>query len=197
MSGLVVVVFFSLSMRDMASRPPLPLRCPLSARCWFSSTLVENLLANFSAFGDKRNRNDLDSVGWFGSIIGCARASLVILWITRTPRRTIDRRVKRSSAWSAEIELKHFSIIFLSLEYVMKNVGSSSLHRIKWMYVYNATNDSYLNAREYHSSFRWVHPCIVWLVQVVRLVVPNWPLPMRMGMQSSQVARLTLAVFTS
>lgn len=74
-----LAVGLSISMRDIESRPPLPLRCPLSARCWFSSTLVENLFANFSAFGDKRNRSDLDRVGGLGSMIGCARASDVIL----------------------------------------------------------------------------------------------------------------------
>lgn len=94
--------FFSISICDIVSSPPLPLRCPLSVRCWFSSTLVENLLANLRAFGDKRKRSDFDRVGGLGSIIGCAFASDVILWITRTPKRTIDRRVKRSSAWSAE-----------------------------------------------------------------------------------------------
>lgn len=82
----------STSMRE--SSPPLPLRCAFNARCWFSSTLVENLLANFNAFGDSRKRNDLESVGGFGSIIGCGRVSEEILWMTLTPSRTIDRRLE-------------------------------------------------------------------------------------------------------
>lgn len=93
-----LVGWLSMSMRDIESRPPLPLRCPLSTRCWFSSTLVENLFANLSAFGDRRKRSDFDNVGGLGSMIGCALVSDVILWITRTPSRTIDRRVNRSSS---------------------------------------------------------------------------------------------------
>lgn len=76
-SGLVEC--FSISIRDIDPMPPQPLRCPFSARCWFSSTLVENLLANFNAFGDNLSRSDFDKVGGLGSIIGGARASAVIL----------------------------------------------------------------------------------------------------------------------
>lgn len=93
--------WMSLVMRDIDSVPSLPLRCPLIIRCWFSSTLVENLFANFNAFGDRRKRNDLDNVGGLGSMIGWIRTSGDILWMTRTPSRTIDRRVKRSSVLSA------------------------------------------------------------------------------------------------
>lgn len=91
----------SCLMRAIDSIPSLPLRCPLMRRCWFSSTLVENLLAILIAFGDRRRRNDFDIVGWIGSTIGWIRISDEILWMTRTPSRTTDRRVKRSSLLSA------------------------------------------------------------------------------------------------
>lgn len=88
---------FSTSIRDIA--PP-----PLSVGCSFSSMLVVNLFDSFSAFGESLSRNDFDSVDGFVLMIGCALASEVILWMTRTPRRTNDRRLKRSSTWSAERE---------------------------------------------------------------------------------------------
>lgn len=90
---------FSTSIRFV----PLP---PFIDGCSFSSTLVVNLFVNFNAFGDKRKRNDLDKVVGGGSTIGCAFASDVILWITRTPKRTIDRRLNRSSAVSAIMEIE-------------------------------------------------------------------------------------------
>lgn len=88
---------FSTSIRDIA--PP-----PLSVGCSFSSMLVVNLLESFSAFGESLSRNDFDSVVGFAVMIGCALASDVILWMTRTPSRTNERRLKRSSTWSAESE---------------------------------------------------------------------------------------------
>lgn len=142
----------SLSMRDIESRPPLPLRCPFSARCWFSSTLVENLLANFSAFGDKRNRSDLDRVGGFGSIIGCARASDVILWITRTPKRTMERRVKRSSPWSAKLNQKLNKIVIL-----LSSTKVPIYIQIEFSCV------TYPNVHECRTMCRWGHQYIVWL----------------------------------
>lgn len=180
---------FSISMRDIEPRPPLPLRCPFRARCWFSSTLVENLLANFRAFGDKRKRSDFERVGGFGSMIGCARASDVILWITRTPRRTIDRRVKRSSAWSAEFmwfsKEKPFRYIALP------KVGKEHYHakKLKLFFVHI----SYPNELEYHSLYQSELLCISWLAPIGRSVALNWPLPVKMDMQSFQVFQSMLA----
>lgn len=94
---------FSTSIRDITPPPPPPPFPPFNVGCTFSSVFVVNLFDNFSAFGDSRNRNDFDNV--FGLVvigIGCAFASDVILWITRTPSRTSDRRLNRSSARSAK-----------------------------------------------------------------------------------------------
>lgn len=185
MSGLVGC--FSISMRDIASSPPLPLRCPFSARCWFSSTLVENLLANFRAFGDKRNRSDFDRVGGFGSMIGCARASDVILWMTRTPNRTIDRRVKRSSPWSAilnEIDV-----------YSLNNTVCLGFIFLLW-HANILFYSTYPNAHEYHSSCQSELHSNALLEPIAHSVVLNLPLPMKMDMQSFRAVQPMLAVIS-
>lgn len=76
--------------------------------------LAVNLLDIFNAFGDKRNRNDFDSVFGLVATIGCAFVSDDILCMTRTPRRTSERRLKRSSTWSADCKREKGGNVYIS-----------------------------------------------------------------------------------